>query len=278
MKRKNFNNVVPYTYYIKRKSDGLQYHGVRIHNVKLHRTPAEDFGVYYFTSGKFKKEFKHNPSNFDWKLKWTFDTNDEALLYETKINEKLFKKSRWVNVCGTYIPIESSKIGREKYYLMNYGVNHNSKIPSVVNKRKQTFMDKYGVDNPTKSNIVMEKMKHTNLKNFNVEWSWQNEDVKKKIKLSLIKKYGVDNPLKSNEIKQKLINTNLKKYGVKYTCQCKNVIDKIHQKRLEMYIKLAKMTNEEFLLYLKSISQHVCVQSQKKSQRLNGMEIMTTLT
>ena len=269
MRRKNFNNVVPYTYSIKRKSDGLQYHGVRIHNVKLHKTPMEDFGIYYFTSGKFKKEFKQNPSNFECKLRWTFDTNDEALLYETKLNEKLFPNPKWVNSCGKYIPVQSAKVGREKYYLINYGVTHNSKIPSVVNKRKETIRKKY--------EIIMKKIKQTNLKNFGVEWSFQNENIKKKIKLSLIKKYGVDNPLKNDEIKQKLVNTNLKKYGVKYTWQCEDVINKIHQKRKEMYIRLAKMTDEEFSLYLKSISQHSAVQSQKKSQRLKGMEIMTVL-
>lgn len=277
MRRKNFNKVVPYTYYIKRKSDGLQYHGVRIHNVKLYKTPIEDFGFYYFTSGKFKKEFKENPSNFEWKLKWTFDTNDEALLYETKINEKLFKKSTWVNSCGKYIPVESAKIGREKTFLIKYGVNHNSQIPWVKDKKQKTFMNKYGVNNPTKSPIIMEKMKQTNLKRFGVEWSGQNKELKKKIKNTFIKNYGVDNPLKNDTIKQKLINTNLKKYGVKYTFQYKDVIDKIHQKRKEMYIHLAKMKNEEFSLYLKSISQHPSVQSQKKSQRLKGVEIMTIL-
>jgi hypothetical protein len=274
MRRKNFNQIYPYTYYLKRKSDGLQYHGVRLHNVKCYRTPEEDFGIYYFTSGKFKKEFKETPSNFVWKFCWTFDTNDEALLYETKLNEKLFKKSTWVNSCGKYIPIESAKTGRKKTYLMKYGVDHNSKIPSVINKRKQTFLTKYGVDNPTKSNKIIEKIKRTNLKRFGVEWSGQNEKLKEKIKLSFIKNYGVDNPLKCEKVKQKMVDTNIKKYGVKYTFQSKDVIDKIHEKRKEMYIKLAKMTDEEFSLYLKSISQHKAVQSQKKSQRIKGIEMV----
>ncbi len=266
MKRKNFNQLYSYTYCLKRKRDGLQYHGVRIHNVKCRRTPEEDFGIYYFTSGKFEKEFRETPSNFEWRFGWTFDTNEEALLYETKINEKLFKKSAWVNSCGKYIPIESAKIGREKTYLIKYGVTHNSKIPSVVDKRNKTILSK--IDK------TLEKLRKTNLKRFGVEWSGQNKDIKKKIKDTFIKNYGVDHPLKCEKIMQKSINTNIDKYGVKYTFQSKNVIDKIHEKRKEMYVKLAKMTEEEFSLYLKSISQHKAIQSQKKSQRLKGMEIM----
>lgn len=272
MKHKLYNQTFPYTYYIKRKCDSLQYHGVRCHNIKLKKSPIEDFGKFYFSSGKFRKEFYINPKNFEWKIKWTFDTPDEALLYETKVNEKLYKRPTWINSYGKYIPIEAAKIGRKKALLEKYGVDHNSKIPSVVEKRKITFRRKYGVDNPTKSKVVMEIIKKTNLKKFGVEWTGQSEFLKKKTKNTWMKKYGVDNPLKSPVIRKKLINTNIKKYGVKYTFQIQSVIDKIHQKRKKMYIRLAKMTDEEFSLYLKSISQHPSVQSQKISQRSKGIE------
>lgn len=68
MKHRNFNKVYPYTYYIRRKSDGIQYHGIRIHNIKLGISPNNDLGIRYFSSGKFKKEFKLNPQNFEWKI------------------------------------------------------------------------------------------------------------------------------------------------------------------------------------------------------------------
>jgi hypothetical protein len=148
-KHRKYNEILSYTYYIRRKSDGLQYHGVRVHNVKLNRSPTEDFGIYYFTSGKFKKEFKDAPQNFDWKIKWTFDVPNDAVLYETKINEKLYKRKSWINYCGKYIPVESAKVGREKSLMEKYGVDHTSKIPSVINKRKLTFLTKYGVNNPS---------------------------------------------------------------------------------------------------------------------------------
>jgi len=53
--------------------------------------------------------------------------------------------------------------------------------------------------------------------------------------------------------------------------QSKCVIDKIHQKRKDMYMRLAKMSSEEFDIYLKSISQHSAVQSQKITQRNKGI-------
>ena len=71
-----------------------------------------------------------------------------------------------------------------------------------------------------------------------------------------------------------MINTNIKKYGVEYTFQSKDVINQLHKKREEMYVRLAKMTDEEFSLYLNSISQNKAVQSQKKTQRSKGIEMM----
>src|SRR6266704_1834407 len=160
-KHKRFDKVYPYTYCLKRNSDGFQYHGVRIQNVKLNKTPIEDFGVSYFSSGKFKIEFRTHPNNFEWKLRWTFDNANDALLYETKINEELHKRQNWINSCGKYFPIETSKIAREKFYLLNHGVKHNSQIPSVILKRKNTFVENFGVDNPSKHESIKEKKKQT---------------------------------------------------------------------------------------------------------------------
>jgi hypothetical protein len=55
---KRFSEVLPYTYTITRKSDGLQYHGVRYGNVRLGLSALEDFGYKYFSSGVFKAAYK----------------------------------------------------------------------------------------------------------------------------------------------------------------------------------------------------------------------------
>ena len=270
MRHRRFNEAFPYTYSVRRKSDGLMYHGVRVQNVRLGLSPLEDLGVVYFTSGKLKNDFKKTPSNYEWKIRWTFDATDEAVLYETKVNERLYKKPGWANSYGKYVPVEAAKMGRKKHYLLVFGVDHNSKIPAVVEKRKETFRRKFGVDNPSQSEVVKEKKKKTFLKRYGVSSSFGVVNVKQ----CWMNKFGVDNPLKLPEIKEKVEATNLKRYGVKCTFQSKVVIDKIHQKRKDMYIRLAEMNESEFSHYLKSISQHPAVQSQKIAQRNKGVEIV----
>ena len=96
MKTNEFKKVKPYTYYILRKSDGVKYHGVRYRN-KV--SPINDFGIKYFGSSKSNicSQFKKNPKNFTFRLGWTFDTEKEAIQYETKVNKKIYKKEDWAN-------------------------------------------------------------------------------------------------------------------------------------------------------------------------------------
>lgn len=97
MKAKLFNSVKPYGYFLKRKSDGMKYVGVRYANVKKNLTPANDFGKVYFTSGRLKKEFKTNPENFEFKLCYTFDTIDEMWEWEKKVVMRIYKYAVWAN-------------------------------------------------------------------------------------------------------------------------------------------------------------------------------------
>lgn len=95
MKHKNFNDIHPYTYYLKNKKTGKKYHGVRWGNIRNQRTPNDDFGIFYFTSGKMEEQFKQNKDLFEYRLCWTFDTKEEALEYESKINTKLMYRNDW---------------------------------------------------------------------------------------------------------------------------------------------------------------------------------------
>lgn len=100
MNNQEFNQIKPYCYYIKRKSDGLQYFGVRWKNfTKYKRTPIEDFGVYYFSSHSIlKKEFKLKPGNFESRIVSTFNTVEEARDYEYRFNKKIIKNKNWLNI------------------------------------------------------------------------------------------------------------------------------------------------------------------------------------
>jgi hypothetical protein len=119
-------------------------------------------------------------------------------------------------------------------------------------KAKQTCLKKYGVDNANKSADVVGRIKQSNFKKYGVEWTWQANDVKKKIadtikekygvanisqldmvknkkKASSILKFNVDNPSKSPDIVEKIKSTNIEKYGD--VCPLKN--DKIKNKAYE---------------------------------------------
>ena len=72
--KKEFNKIKPYVYWIKNNITTIKYIGVRWKNVRLKKTPVQDFGKRYFTSGKLRKDFKRNPDNFKIKLIATFDT------------------------------------------------------------------------------------------------------------------------------------------------------------------------------------------------------------
>ena len=98
MKGKDFNSVKPYVYWIKNNTTGIKYFGLRWKNVNLSKTPMEDIGKTYFSSGKLKKDFKENPRNFKIKLIATFDTKEEARDYESKQTKKLIKKKRYANI------------------------------------------------------------------------------------------------------------------------------------------------------------------------------------
>jgi len=100
MKGKDFNSVKPYVYWIKNNITGIKYFGVRYRNIRLNKTPNQDFGKAYFTSGALKNDFKKNPDNFETKLIATFDTIEEAADFEKKQTKKIYKNKRYANIAS----------------------------------------------------------------------------------------------------------------------------------------------------------------------------------
>ena len=104
IKNKNFNLILPYTYYIKHKETGLKYYGVRWHNIYLEKTPEEDFLNIYFTSIKSKKYkwFKDllikDKSLFEFRLHYTFCNKEDAIEFERRLTKKIYRKEGWVNL------------------------------------------------------------------------------------------------------------------------------------------------------------------------------------
>jgi hypothetical protein len=97
MKSKKFNEVRPYTYWIKHLETGIKYVGLRYKNIRLNRTPLNDFGIYYFTTGKLKKDFNANPNGFKIKLLSTYDSIEEAIAHELELTSLAKGKKSYAN-------------------------------------------------------------------------------------------------------------------------------------------------------------------------------------
>ena len=211
MRTKEFNEIKPYTYFIVRKSDGKKYHGVRYRN-KV--SPLKDFGIKYFGSSKTNicKEFKSNPKKFKFRLGWTFNSEKEAIKYETKVNKKIYKKEDWANKAAFPAihmddevraniskALKGTQIGKKNTF---YGKQHSKKTKKLISLTKKGMklrMSDYNRKKLIKRNqtriISKATLKKMSLINKGRNWS---KAVKKRMSLGAIGK------ILSNETKKKI--------------------------------------------------------------------------
>jgi hypothetical protein len=211
MRTKEFNEIKPYTYFIVRKSDGKKYHGVRYRN-KV--SPLKDFGIKYFGSSKTNicKEFKSNPKKFKFRLGWTFNSEKEAIKYETKVNKKIYKKEDWANKAAfpaIHIDdevkaniskaLKGTRIGKKNTF---YGKKHSKKTKKLISLTKKGMklrMSDYNRKKLIKRNqtriISKATLKKLSLINKGRKWS---KAVRKRMSLGSMGK------ILSNETKKKI--------------------------------------------------------------------------
>jgi hypothetical protein len=156
MRSKKFNEVRPYTYWIKHLETGIKYIGLRYRNVKFNRTPLEDFGIHYFTSGKkLKRDFEANPNSFKTKLLFTYDSIDEAINHELELTAKAKDSKRYANLVSyphfIFTPEVKQKmsawqIGRKR----PKSEEHKKKISESLKGRKQPEEIKRKISETTK--------------------------------------------------------------------------------------------------------------------------------
>ena len=79
------------------------------------------------------------------------------------------------------------------------------------------------------------KYRKTCLEKYGVEYAFQNEDVKNKIKNTNLEKYGCENVFQNEDIKEKSKQTCLKKYGVEFYFESKERTEKIKKTKLDRY-------------------------------------------
>lgn len=127
MRSKKFNEVRPYTYWIKHLETGIKYVGLRYHNIKFNITPLQDFGIHYFTTGKLKKKFKANPSDFKTKLLFTYDSIQEAIAHELELTAKAKNNNRYANL-ASYPHIPATPEVRRKISEGNKGKKHSNEV------------------------------------------------------------------------------------------------------------------------------------------------------
>ena len=122
-------------------------------------------------------------------------------------------------------PYCSAKYNNVKYgyaeknknkHIAQYGSIENYKAHRRA-KTQQTQIAKYGsIDAAYKAS--QQKIKRTNLAKYGCEYSWQNAEVKQKIKRSISDRYNngilVENVSQISSIREKVKRTNLEKYGV----------------------------------------------------------------
>ena len=126
MQIKNTNQIRPYTYSLKFKATGQYYYGVRFKNVRDGRTPSEDFRHVYQTSSHQIHQMiaDHGEDAFEWKIRGTFDSIQEALDWEVRMLKRckvLENQHIWLNknIAGHIV---ASEEGRKKISETHTGV------------------------------------------------------------------------------------------------------------------------------------------------------------
>jgi hypothetical protein len=137
---------------------------------------------------------------------------------------------------------------KRKTLLSRYGVDHNFKIPEIIESRKKTWQQNLGVDNPLKNENIKNKISETNISIYgnSSPLHGKNQIIKKKETWQ--KNLGVDNPSKSDKVKIKKQETCLKNYGVKYPSQNKEIVEKQRSSWVKNKIE-GKHNNFKYKIY-----------------------------
>lgn len=137
-------NWKPYTYLLK-CPNGLFYYGVKYANNKRDVANPETFWKDYFTSSSSVEKLleTHSPGEFSYSIRKTFDTAEEAIKWESKVNRRLTTKSdKFLN--------DSYLDGRKQDGANNgmYGKSQKSEsMIKMVNTRRKNNGGNYGGGN-----------------------------------------------------------------------------------------------------------------------------------
>ena len=136
--------------------------------------------------------------------------------YDPNNTKPKSNKYVWVSCryCG-----EPNRTKKSKYTMSN---NSNAHMKCRIKELKET-------DCTWTRNDVKEKIKNTLIEKYGVDHSSKIEGVPEKRKKTYLKHFGVDNPSKAECIKEKKRQTCLKNYGAEYPLQNKEIMNKAIQ-------------------------------------------------
>lgn len=246
---------------------------------------------YICSSKYFLKEYKERPHEFVRKIIKTgtdrqmFDFESELLKkFNVKNNDKFYNK--YNNIDKFYndgseeikeatrqtclrrygvdspakIPAVKEKMSKaarskekqdkiKKTLQKRYGVSHPTHIEAAILKKKNTWKKKYGFDEVLKQgSVVRQKQDQTKIRKYNTSNVLTVKSVREKIKKTNIEKYGVDNIFKDPNFQKSVKDLTMKKYGVTNIAK----LPEIQQKKKDNHIKISKLPQNEFILYVTS--------------------------
>jgi hypothetical protein len=144
-------------------------------------------------------------------------------------------RSKMIESAKSRNSYESAKEKRKRFYLDNFGVDHNWKTIEGKSKRLSTLNERYGVDNPSLSPELRDRRKRSNLEKYGVSSPLESPLIKGKIKNTIFERYGVINPGQIPEVREKAKNTMLERYGVEHASQNQLILEKQKNTMIERY-------------------------------------------
>lgn len=152
--------------------------------------------------------------------------------------------------CGKPVKFINTTLGYAQYCCKACANKDTTKIE----KTKQICIEKYGGVAPICSNEVKSKMKNTMLDRYGVENCQQNKEISNRTKKTIINKYGGQGNA-SDELKQKYISTCIDKYGVSNSSRSETIKEKISIGKRQSIIN----SNENIIDYFEENNNLMCV-------------------
>lgn len=158
-----------------------------------------------------------NIENFKAEILELLDNGYSMSNIGIKLNIPLTSLKRYLKGLGVDTKGDLQK-KKEKTLEEKYGKNYQQKM---LDNRIQTNKEKFGCDNPFQNEEIKQKIKDTMIIKYGYEHHMMNPDKIKQTQENNIKKYGHHNVAQVPEIKEKIKETNLEKYG--YEVATKNL-------------------------------------------------------